>query len=260
VKAIYLIPLAIVAILGVGEVAFAIKAWGDAPPGAIEAQVRKLQADIIPSPAPIPDDNAKCSTCDGFALMNVGQYDRAMAIFRRRAAEGDTVAMNNLGWMYRYGLGVPVDSAESLRWYQKAAALNDGSALAALGDIYQNGLGVGADVPAALKYYEMSAAVGDPSGAVSAGWMYQHGDGAPVDYGKAMRLYRQAAAKGERLAMNQIGFMFQNGLGVKVDLDTAWCFYAWSSANGNERATAHIAELKAAGRIPPNSCDVVNHL
>jgi hypothetical protein len=71
-------------------------------PGGHAAAV--LLADQADAPAwasgPIPREDAECSTCDGFRLMSMGQYARAMDIFQRRSAEGDTAAMDDLAWMY----------------------------------------------------------------------------------------------------------------------------------------------------------------
>src|SRR5579863_10349606 len=39
----------------------------------------------------------------------------------KAAAQGDGDAANQIGWMYRYGQGVPQDDARALSWYQLAA-------------------------------------------------------------------------------------------------------------------------------------------
>jgi len=41
--------------------------------------------------------------------------------------------MVGIGYMYYHGDGVPLDYAESLRWYRKAADLGDAMGLDAIG-------------------------------------------------------------------------------------------------------------------------------
>ena len=66
-----------------------------------------------PVESAIPSDDRKCNTCDGVRLMEQGNYPRAMHIFQLRAAEGDGDAMNDIGWMYEHGLGVPPDGRQA---------------------------------------------------------------------------------------------------------------------------------------------------
>jgi TPR repeat protein len=41
---------------------------------------------------------------------------------KTRATQGDVVAQNSLGGMYRMGKGVPQDYAEALKWFRLSAA------------------------------------------------------------------------------------------------------------------------------------------
>ena len=44
-------------------------------------------------------------------------------------------AENGLGWMYHVGLGVARDTAEAIRWYERAAAKGEEGAIAALAEL-----------------------------------------------------------------------------------------------------------------------------
>ena len=50
----------------------------------------------------------------------------------KAAAGGQTVAMVQLGELYRQGHGVPKDIAQARQWFEKAAASGDASASKAL--------------------------------------------------------------------------------------------------------------------------------
>ena len=161
-KAIYLIPLAVfVAAMGVAEVAFAVKVWGAPSPAAIEASIRGLRVGVSLDQTPIPDDDAKCSTCQGLALLNAGQFARAKDIFQRRAAAGDTGAMVNLGWMQLHGLGGPVDYDEAMRLYRQAAAKGEPMAMNQIGFMFMHGLGVKVDLDTAYCWFEWSSVQGN---------------------------------------------------------------------------------------------------
>jgi TPR repeat protein len=183
---------------------------------------------LVPTPqAPTqayapPSDDAHCSTCDGIALMDDGQYARAMHIFQLRAAEGDPLAITQIGYMYENGYGVPVDLAKARGYYNKAIKLGGGSGLTYLG------------------------------------MMVERGKGGRPDYAGAMKLYRSAFAKDSNaLAANQIGFMLQNGLGQPADRDAAFCWYEFAAMKGNVRAQGHLQYLINTRSGPPTNCSIV---
>ena len=70
-----------------------------------------------------------------------GDYATALRIFRQLADQGDANAQNNLGVMYKEGLGVAQDYAEAVRWYRKAADQGDAGAQNNLGVMYAKGWG-----------------------------------------------------------------------------------------------------------------------
>ena len=217
--------------------------------------VAQALADRQPSP---PKDDAKCSTCDGFHLMLQGDYPRAMHIFRLRAAEGDSMAMYNLGWMYQHGLGMPPDMRQAIVWYGKSGDRGNGRALVNLWDIYTKGLGVPVDHELAHQYLQKAVGTGEPEALTQEGRRFLLGDGYPMDYGRAIVLFRAGVAGGDPTAMNEIGFVYQHGLGVKPDAAAAWCWYQRAIANGYDGSIKHLGELTAAGLMPTADCSVVS--
>jgi hypothetical protein len=154
-----------------------------------------------------PTHAGGCEPCEGVRLMNAGDFADAMRIFQHAAAEGDSGAINNIGWMYEHGLGRPIDGKEALKWYDRAASL------------------------------------GNATAAENAGRLYQNGEGVPVDYAKAMDRYQFAASQSDPRALNHIGYMYQHGLGVP---ESPWIAYAWyrmAARAGSDQAPAHIKEL-----------------
>jgi len=212
---------------------------------------------VITSAAPDDDspshDDSHCTTCDGVRLMNEGDFVRAMRIFEKEAAKGDCTAVNNIGWMFQYGLGRPVDARQAAQWYVKAAGQGCGVAARNVAAMYDAGEGIAADPQEALKWYLKAVDLGDGEAATSAGYFYQHGISVPVDYAKAMQLYEVGVNAHDPAALNQIGFMLQHGLGMPVEPDAAYAYYKLAEAQGNERAPVHIQELIASGTLNPRT-------
>src|SRR5262245_23337140 len=73
---------------------------------------------------------------------NSGNYAKALAEFEKLAADGDPLAMNNVGLMYNHGQGTGVDNAKAKQWYERSAKLGNPSAMNNLGVMYEKGEGV----------------------------------------------------------------------------------------------------------------------
>jgi len=76
---------------------------------------------------------------------------------RANAEAGDAEDQYALGVMYDYGLGVPEDYGEALRWYRLAADQGHAEAQVNLGRMYANGRGVPQDYVQAHMWYNLAA-------------------------------------------------------------------------------------------------------
>ena len=73
--------------------------------------------------------------------------------------------MNNLGFLYEYGLGVSRDPKEAAKWYLAGAEKNDPKAQANYGVMCGEGTGgVPRDLVQGYKWLKLSALQGDPVG------------------------------------------------------------------------------------------------
>ena len=68
-------------------------------------------------------------------------FKAMLAIIQPLAEQGDTIAQDLLGDMYRKGLGVKQDYFEAVKWYRKAAEKGDADAQVLLGLAYLLGKG-----------------------------------------------------------------------------------------------------------------------
>lgn len=76
------------------------------------------------------------------ALGDAGDHAGALAIWTRLADAGDRLAMIEVGLAHHHGRGVPVDYPKALDWYVRA---DNGDALNNMGVMYRDGLGVPRD-------------------------------------------------------------------------------------------------------------------
>jgi TPR repeat protein len=70
-----------------------------------------------------------------------------LELFQKAAAAGNTDAMNQVGVMYRDGLGAGQDYSTARDWFQKAADAGNNLAMNNLGVLYETGKGVVQDMP-----------------------------------------------------------------------------------------------------------------
>jgi len=123
---------------------------------------------------------------EGYNAFSRGDYATALREWLPLAQQGDARAQGNLGGMYDLGLGVPRNSAEAVKWYQRAA---------------EQGL--------AGAQYDL-------------GVMYHQGRGIPQNYGQAIHWFRRAADQGVAIAQFHLGQMYELGLGVPQDFVQAY--------------------------------------
>jgi TPR repeat protein/chromosome segregation ATPase len=184
-----------------------------------------------------------------------------LAQIRARADQADPEAQNSLGNVYANGLlGVKVDHAEALQWYQKAAAKGFAPAQFNLGLAHEMGRGVPADERQAFKFYLMSAEQGFGPAQFNVGNMYSTGRGVGQDLFEANLWYKQAADKGILEAQFNLGLGYEAGRGVKKDEAQAARWYKLAADRGFARAQYNMGLLLEDGRgVTKNEAAAANY-
>jgi uncharacterized protein len=119
---------------------------------------------------------------------------RALSLYLPLALKGDSFSQSRLGFIYKRNRGVPVNAAESCRWYE-AAAMNDphdGTSAVNLGVCYERGEGRNKSVADALRWYRVAADRGEPFGMFNLGIAYEFGFGVKQDFAAATRWFQRA--------------------------------------------------------------------
>lgn len=143
------------------------------------------------------------SVKSGVEAWQRGEHAEAAAIWRNLAEKGDADAAFNLGQAFRLGRGVPADSAQAKRWFERAA--NQGH--------------VDAQVSLGLLLFDSG------------------------DRGAAMSWLRKAAEKGEPRALLVVGTALFNGDGITKDPVLGYAYVSRAAAQGLAPAKSTLAEM-----------------
>jgi len=175
------------------------------------------------------------SVKDGVDAWQQGAFDRAVAIWRPLAEQGDADAAFDLAQAYKLGRGVPADLAQAKAWYGKAAAAGHAQAIANYGLLlFQDG-----DRQAAMPWIIKASAAGDARAQYVYGTALFNGDLAPRDWPQAYALLTRAAASGLPQATTSL---------AQIE--------PYLSAEDRQRGLALAAEI-ASQPLPPTERHVV---
>lgn len=152
-----------------------------------------------------------------------GDHQAATAIWRNLAEKGDADAAFNLGQAFRLGRGVPADSAEAKRWFERAANKGHVDAQVSLGLLlFDSG-----ERALAMSWLKKAAAKGEPRALLVVGTALFNGDGLPQDpvlgYAYVSRAAAQglAPAKSTLAEMDRIMTLEERQKGVAMAIDMA---------------------------------------
>jgi TPR repeat protein len=177
-------------------------------------------------------------------------WTRSFDLYQKAAILANPYGEANLANALFFGLGADRDLEEALRWALKGAEGDVPMALNQVAWQYRTGMGVAVDAAEARRRYQRSAELGDTTGESQLGWMYAHVE--PIDYALAMSWYRKAADHNDETAENNIGYLYENGLGVSQDFSQAFSWYQRAAANGYARAQFHLGSLYDLGHGVPH--------
>jgi len=142
-------------------------------------------------------------------------------------------AQYNLAFAYSLENSAKSNITEIISLYKKSSNQGNSIAMNHLGNIYKNGKLVKKDYKLALKYYKQSAKLNNDWGEYNLAIMYLNGFGVKKDYKKAYDLFLLSAKDGNYSAQFELSYIYIKGLGVKANLTKAYNWMELSMRNGN---------------------------
>lgn len=139
-------------------------------------------------------------------------------------------ANNNLGLMYKYGNGVPMDYEKAKEYFKRAIDFGYAPACFGLGKLLNN-------KEDAFSVFLQGAKMGNLSCLTEIGNYYYEGI-APVekDYDKAVYCYQKAAEAGNATAIFNLALCYLKGHGVEKNINKGKSLLQQSAQKGNGRA------------------------
>lgn len=179
-----------------------------------------------------------------------------------QAKRGDTEAQLKLGDVFAYGLGVPKDPKEALKWYRLAAGKGDPDTQYRLAVRSASGQGVPQDDKEALRWYRLAAVQGNVQSQYNLGVIHASGQGGPKDPKEAVKWFRLAAHQGFANAQYNLAVMYVKGLGVAApNRVIALALYNLAGAKDPNLAKAAAAtRSKLMEKMSPGEIDEANTL
>jgi len=144
-------------------------------------------------------------------------FTAALSEWRPLAEGGNAEAQNMLGYMYRYGQGVPQDFEQARLWYRRAADLGNARAQNNLGAMYRQGLGVPQDFHEAFRWFLRAAEQGNGGAQNHVGLMYYQGDGVKQDLVRAYMWAYLAAQQGVDPSIQALDLLSQEMTPTQID-------------------------------------------
>ncbi|KAI8884421.1 HCP-like protein [Backusella circina FSU 941] len=168
------------------------------------------------------------------------KYSEALKWYKKSASKNYPDSLNEIGWMYRNGLGVAKDYDKAIEYYLRAEQNGSSMAQTNLGYMYCNGLEVPKNYQIAMQWYQKAATNGNEHAQNNIGYLYEHGLGVSQDYSAAMKWYMKAGINGSVPAQNNIGRCYQNGLGVPKDINVAIEWFLKADGSGYTSAAYNL--------------------
>jgi localization factor PodJL len=169
-------------------------------------------------------------------------------VLREAAANGDGLALFEIGARYTAGVGVPIDLAEAAKWYQLSADMGFAPAQYRLANFYEKGSGVERDISRALTWYQMAAEQGNASAMHNLAVLYAMGRDGVADYESASRWFTRAAELGVKDSQFNLAILYARGSGVPQDLEESYKWFAIAAKSGDKDASKKRDEVANALR------------
>ncbi|MCC7281080.1 MAG: sel1 repeat family protein [Acetobacteraceae bacterium] len=130
---------------------------------------------------------------DGTVVHDAGRFQEARHLPIPLADQGEAGARVILGFMHRYGQGMPQNPAEAVTWYRQAADQGPTGARFNHGIMDRRSQGMPQSDAEAVMWYRQAAGRGQASAQLSLGVRYRRSQGMPQNPAEAVTWYRPLA-------------------------------------------------------------------
>ncbi len=170
------------------------------------------------------------------SAFDIGEYDRALALAKLSAAQGDADAQYLAGHILMRGLTGLVDLPEAAKWFRQSADQRHSDAMMALGEMAIRSQ-AGLTPSDALHWFSMASQANRPDAMRAIGEMYLKGQGLTPDQEKGLEWLRRAVDFGDGLAARKIADSY-----FETDAPEALRWYE-KAAKAGDTESAYVAAI-----------------
>lgn len=176
-------------------------------------------------------------------------YAQSRLWLEKAAALGAVRAQKYLAYLDAQGVGAERNIDKAVELYNRAIAAGDTSSMAWLGQLYASGApGLDKNFAKARELFQKSSDQDDPEGMQGLAFLAQNGYGEPIDFEKARRWYEKAAAYELPDAMFSLGELYNFGsAGVPKDQALAKQWYQRAAEQQNSPSLYRLGEFALLG-------------
>ncbi|OHS92794.1 hypothetical protein TRFO_40896 [Tritrichomonas foetus] len=176
-------------------------------------------------------------------------YSQAL-IYLTRAIEKDIMKSKcKLSFMYKFGLGVPLNLNYSIQLQKEAADANCVDGLNNYGQILENGEGMSQSPKEASVYYQKAMELGSNRGKALLGRLLVDGSGIKKNEQLGIQYIIESMKSGDNTGLNQYGYLCEKGIVVKKNLKEAFMFYKLAADRGDSYAMNNCGRFYEKGLL-----------
>ena len=186
-------------------------------------------------------------------------FPEARYWYKKAADQGEARALNNLGWMYRNGDGVPRNWKVAGGFFRASARMGNSFGQRNYADWLVDHPNIGGgryssprvDVAQVMDLYEKSAAQGDTDSMMKMAACYKRDNGLGIKEtpAKYLEWTRRAAEAGNTDAMVSMGWACERGYGVPKDGAQALLWNEKAAEAGHLQAMTNLGILFQQGHV-----------
>lgn len=196
-----------------------------------------------------------------FLGRSVRQNDKKALTYFKKVAETQSplaaqlaaTAKTNLGIIYCYGFGVPVDLKEGVNWLIQAAEVGHPEAMRRLAAYCYYGCeGCPKDPQKGFEWYLKAAQAGDADAQYNVGFIYESGrEGVGIDQNMAFSWFLKSAQNSDSDGMIALASCYLKGQGTSIDLAKAAFWLTQAEEKGHDGVYVIWAEYyRTKGDMP----------
>ena len=155
---------------------------------------------------------------------------------RQAAADGDPMALFEIGNRYTDGIGTQADLTKAAAFYAAAAERGFAPAQYRYGNLNEKGLGLPRNVEKAKHWYLKSAEKGNASAMHNLAVLHATGGDNAPDNKEAIKWFEKAAELDVKDSQYNLGILYAQGMGTKLDLEESYKWFALAAQSGDKDA------------------------